>query len=239
MKIAAYQTLVPPAGSMLALDWIRDRITYCERESIEILCCPETVLGGLADHHPDPHSFAISLDDLADRLAPLTSQSVTTIIGFTEDGGAGVLYNSVAVQMPGKPAALYRKRHPAIRKSIYTAGTHSPVFDLDGLRFGIMICNDSNFPELAAELAGQGARVIFVPTNNTLRPEGADVVDWARSVDITRAKDNGVIIMRADVSGHGDGRLSYGSSAIVDASGTVLATGRRLMEDFLVTELTV
>jgi hypothetical protein len=34
---------------MDALELIRDRIKWCETEGVDILCCPEAVLGGLAD----------------------------------------------------------------------------------------------------------------------------------------------------------------------------------------------
>ena len=49
MKVAAYQAPLLPAGSMAALGLIRKRLDWCESEGVEILCCPEAVLGGLAD----------------------------------------------------------------------------------------------------------------------------------------------------------------------------------------------
>ena len=49
MKVAAYQAPLLPGGSMEALKLIRDRVEWCETEGVDILCCPEAVLGGLAD----------------------------------------------------------------------------------------------------------------------------------------------------------------------------------------------
>src|SRR5882672_5052571 len=100
-----------------------------------------------------------------------------------------------------------------------------------------MICNDSNYPELAADMAARGARVIFVPSNNSLPPERADVVALSRAVDIARARDNEVMIVRADVAGRTENRVSFGSSAIVDARGTVLRAGKTLSEDILIAEV--
>ena len=102
-----------------------------------------------------------------------------------------------------------------------------------------MICRDSNDPELAADMTARGARVIFVPSNNCLPPERADVVALSRAVDIARATDNEVMIVRADVAGRTADRVSFGSSAIVDARGTVLRTGETLSEDILVAEVQV
>ncbi len=238
MKIAAYQAPLLPSGAMDAVELIRDRVTWCETEGVEILCCPEAVLGGLADHAQYPADFAIDVasGQLQALLAPLASKSVTAIVGFTETS-AGALYNAAAVFHDGRVCGIYRKRHPAIRRSMYAAGDQSPVFTVGGLSFGIMICNDSTYPALAADMAARGARVIFVPSNNGLRADKADVVALTRAVDIARARDNNVMIVRADVAGRTAERVSFGSSAIVDARGTVLRAGAALSEDILVVDV--
>jgi 5-aminopentanamidase len=201
MKVAAYQAPLLPGGSMAALARIADRVKWCEREGVAILCCPEAVLGGLADDGQCFADLAIDGGGLQALLAPLASKSVTTIVGFTETAGAGKLYNAAAVFHDGRVLGIYRKRHPAIRTSVYSAGDQSPVFTVGALSFGIMICNDSNYPALATDMAARGASVIFVPSNNSLPPERADVVALTRAVDIARARDNAVMIVRADVAG--------------------------------------
>ena len=237
MKIAAYQAPLLPGGSMAALALIADRVKWCEREGVAILCCPEAVLGGLADDAQCPADIAIGAERLDALLAPLASESVTTIVGFSETVGAGKFYNAAAVFHDGRVFGIYRKRHPAIRTSVYSAGDQSPVFTVGALSFGIMICNDSNYPALAADMAARGARIIFVPSNNSLPPERADVAALTRAVDIARASDNAVTIVRADVAGRIAGRVSFGSSAIVDARGTVLRAGEPLREDILIAEI--
>jgi predicted amidohydrolase len=64
--------------------------------------------------------------------------------------------------------AVYRKRHPAINRSVYAAGTDTPLFTIGGLTFGVIICNDSNHPELARDIAAGGAHALFVPSDNGL-----------------------------------------------------------------------
>jgi predicted amidohydrolase len=239
MKIAAFQAPLLPGGSMEALNLIGDRVKWCETNGIDILCCPEAVLGGLADDAECPIDIAIDVasGQLEALLAPLVSKSVTVIVGFTETVGAGRLYNAAAVFHDGRVVGIYRKRHPAIRRSVYSAGDQSPVFTVGPVSFGIMICNDSNFPELATLMVARGASVIFVPSNNGLPTERADVVAASRAVDIARARDNQVIMVRADVAGRTADRVSFGSSAIVDARGTVLRAGRALSADTLVAEV--
>jgi predicted amidohydrolase len=239
VKVAAYQAPLLPRGSMEAVGLIRERVRWCEAEGVKILCCPEGVLGGLADYAARPGDFAIDVESgqLAQVLAPLASDTVTTIVGFTEIGGAGRLYNSAAVYRHGGVIGVYRKLHPAIRRSVYDAGDQMPVFTVDGLTFGIVICNDSNFTEPARQMAAQGAAALFVPTNNGLPAEKADVADDTRNADIARATENRVWVIRADVAGRAGELVSYGSSGIVDPAGKVLQSARRLAEDLLVADI--
>ena len=130
MKVAAYQPPLLAAGLMEALELIRNRVKWCEAEGMAILCCPEAILGGLADYAEDPSEFAVAVrgGGLLNALAPLASDTVTTIIGFTELGGVGQLYNSAAVFERGTVMGVYRKLHPAIRQSVYEAGSEVPCF---------------------------------------------------------------------------------------------------------------
>jgi predicted amidohydrolase len=205
MKVAAYQAPLLPGGSMEAIELIRKRVKWCESEGVKILCCPEAILGGLADYSPQPIDFAIDVErgQLGAVLAPLASTAVTTILGFTEINGGNRLYNSAAVFQNGTVVGLYRKIHPAINKSVYEPGDRIPVFTVSGLTFGIIICNDSNFPEPARSMAAKGATAIFVPTNNGLPAKrgGTELVSRARAVDIARAIESSVSIIRALTAG--------------------------------------
>jgi predicted amidohydrolase len=250
MRVAAYQCRLllrnSPArpgaatgGSDEAIELIRERVKWCESDDVSILCCPEAILGGLADYMPRPTDLAISAGSLASVLSPLASSTVTTILGFTEIGEEGRLYNTAEVFREGTVVGLYRKHHPAIRKSVYEPGDGMPVFTVNGLTFGILICNDSNFPELARIMATQGATALFVPSNNGLRPgrAHAEVVAAARKADIALALENRVWVIRADVAGRTDELVSYGSSGIVTPGGVVAQRGRQLSEDLIVAEI--
>jgi hypothetical protein len=53
VRVAAYQAPLLESGSAEALGLIRKRVRWCEAEGIAILCCPEGILGGLADYSSD------------------------------------------------------------------------------------------------------------------------------------------------------------------------------------------
>ena len=88
---------------MEPIELIRKRVVWCEAEGVEILCCPEAVVGGLADYAARPSSIAIEVEDgqLSAVLKPLASDTVTIILGFTEISKTGQLYNSAAVYHKG------------------------------------------------------------------------------------------------------------------------------------------
>jgi predicted amidohydrolase len=241
MKVAAYQAPLHATGSTAALGLIREQVNRCESEGVEILCCPEGVLGGLADYAERPADIAIDVEggQLDALLAPLASDRVATIIGFTEVDRGGRLYNSAAVFHQGSVVGVYRKLYPAINKSVYEAGDRVPVFTVGGLTFGIIICNDSNYYEPARIMAAKGAAALFVPTNNGLpvTKAGPELVAQARNCDIARAVENSVSVIRADVAGRTESLVSYGSSVIVDADGMVLQSARQLGPDLLAADI--
>jgi len=242
MKVAAYQAPLLAAGSFEAIALIQERVAWCESEGVSILCCPEAILGGLADYCEDPALFAIRTDDnqLNRVLAPLASETVTSIIGFTELADDR-LYSAAAVFHLGRVAGLYRKLHPAIRRSVYSAGTQTPVFRVGGLTLGIVICNDSTFSEPAKAIAGQGATALFIPTNNGLPEDRAypGLVQEARACDFARVAENRFWVIRADVAGTNGELVSHGSSGIVDPDGKVVQDARPFFTDLLVANVAV
>ena len=194
MKVAAYQAPLLESGSIeAAVALIAEQVRICATAGVRILCCPEAVLGGLADYSIRPHDLAIDVPSgrLEKLLAPIASDAVTTIVGFTEAGANGTLFNSAAVFSNGEVTGVYRKNNPAIRRSVYSPGEAAPVFEIDEGKFGIVICLDSTYPDLVRSVVQRGARTLFVPTNNGLPPDkgGIGVVHESRETDVSRTRD--------------------------------------------------
>ena len=243
MRVAAYQSPLLAQNCLDVIELIRRRVRECEANGISVLCCAEAILGGLADFNDKPNRLAIRTDDgqLASLLIPLTSETVTSILGFTELGGDGVLYNAAAVFQRGCVVGVYRKIHPAIRRSLYVAGHETLVFRAGELTFGIAICNDSNYPDLAGRMRAQGATALFIPTNNTLPKERASLAlnAAARSTDIALATENRMWVIRADVAGGNSTLACFGCSEIVSPQGKLVQEARLHEPDLLVADIDV
>ena len=113
-------------------------------------------------------------------------------------------------------------------------GAEAPhVFDLNGIKTGMLICYDVEFPENVRTLALAGAELILVPT---ALPEGIISRRVADTVVPTRAFENGVFLVYADLCGAENG-LSYGGRSVILApDGDELARAG-MRETLLVAEI--
>jgi predicted amidohydrolase len=203
---------------MEAIGLIADQVKTCESIGVEFLCCPEGILGGLADYASRPYEIARDVQNGHLRRAK-RSRRFSGSLKSARTVDSSTLRRSFA---KGRQlACIASKLHPATNRSIYDAGHDTPVFTLGDVTFGIVICLDCTYREPARAMAYHGAIALFVPTNNGLPPAKGriDIVEHARDTDVARAKENGVSAIRADVAGRVDGLVSYGSSSIVDRNG--------------------
>jgi predicted amidohydrolase len=230
MRVAAYQMPVSACYGDKSIAHVAARVRQCEDDRVSLLCCPEGALGGLADYVDTPANIALSSDpeELTATLQPLASRNVVLIIGFTERDWSGRYYNAAAVYSDGVVVGIYRKYHPAIRRSRYSAGTELPVFQINGAVVGILICRDSTDVRLASALVEQGAELLCIPTNNAMPPArgGLHLNAEVRALDARLAQHLRVPIVRADVVGVTRGLVSAGASTITQPSTMQLrATG--------------
>jgi predicted amidohydrolase len=150
------------------------------------------------------------------------------LIGFAERE-AGRLYNTQAVLENRRVSGAYRKvmLSAADREVLgFSPGAELPTFEHEDLRFGIQICHDSRFPELAAGLVAQGARLVFSPHYNLIGPSRMDAHRiQARATHAGLAALYGVVVARSNIIATDDpiGRLGYGDSAIFSPDGSCLA----------------
>lgn len=210
MRIAAFQRLRVEDDAAAVVARIVDDLTRADTR-MDLAVFPECHLLG---HSYDPATIAARAIDVEDDrwraiLAPLAPVATTVILGSFERRADGVT-NSAFVIERGRVVGRYAKRHP--NEPGVVAGRASPVFERDGVRYGINICNDANHPDAARSLADQGARVICYPLDNMLSPDTA--ARWrSRSVENLRARavQTGCWIVSADTTGSQGALLSHGA----------------------------
>jgi predicted amidohydrolase len=128
----------------------------------------------------------------------------------------GAIYNTTPVIDPeGEVVARYSKMFPFAPYEEGTApGDEFCVFEVPGVgRFGVAICYDLWFPELARTLTAMGAEVI-------LNPVLAHFLD--RYADIAIAQATGAMFQSYVFHVNGLGVGGNGQSVIVDPAGRIL-----------------
>jgi predicted amidohydrolase len=128
----------------------------------------------------------------------------------------GRIYNTTPVFGPdGEEVARYSKMFPfAPYEEGTTPGEEFCVFDVPGIgRFGLAICYDIWFPEVARTLTSMGAEVI-------LNPVLAHFMD--RYADLAIAQATGAMFQSYVFHVNGLGVGGNGQSVIVDPAGRVL-----------------
>lgn len=175
-------------------------------------------------------------------------RGIAVIFPFYELGEDGRRYNTaLVIDREGNSVGKYRKMSiPFISRTVDTSETPAneqfyfepgnlgfPVFNVVGLRVGILICYDRYFTEAARIIGLQGADILFVPTATYRR--------WIRRVWepqlIGHAISNNYYVAgvnRVGVEAGGAPNRSYfGSSVVIDPTGTVIArasdSGRELL----------
>lgn len=162
--------------------------------------------------------FATAIADAA------RAQGVAVIAGMLEaTHGSAKDYNTVIVaDSTGRQLGLYRKIHLydafGFRESdTYLPGPSQlpPVFDIGGLRVGVLTCYDLRFPEAFRWVVDAGAELVALPAAWIAGPDKE--AHWATLL-AARAIENTVYLAGADQTGP----VCCGHSAIVDPAGIAI-----------------
>jgi len=134
-----------------------------------LLICPELFLTGYAIGD-DVRVLAEAADGpSAQRVAAIAAESgIAIAYGYPERAASGEIHNSAQLIGPdGQAAANYRKTHlfGDFERAVFTPGADPVVqAELSGLRIGMVICYDVEFPETVRAHALAGTDLLVVPT---------------------------------------------------------------------------
>jgi len=195
------------------------------------------------------------------RLAALAKGlRVPLLAGLLEKDGDR-LYNTYVAVAPTGFVAKYRKLHAFISPHL-SWGDSYQVFDLCGIRCGILICYDNNLPENPRITAMLGAEVIFAPHVTCGLPSpmpGRGKIDrklwddrlrdpvplrmeftgpkgraWLLRWLPTRAYENGVYYVFSNPVGVDHDTIKTGNAMVIDPYGEILAESHALGDDVVV-----
>jgi predicted amidohydrolase len=216
-----------------------------DAEGAKIVSFPECFFTGYPDTEELARKGAFAADSpQMQRILDVTARhAAVAIAGFNELRGSD-LYNTVVVAHHGQKLGLYSKC--AAYMKFHKQGRDFPVWEIDGLKFGVLICADGGYIEPARILALKGARVIFAPHFNYISDKGlishfmkvrADHAARANENSVYFVRGNNVVLAPAKSGITRNPGIGYGDSYVMDPHGEILVQSRRHQEDFITAEI--
>jgi predicted amidohydrolase len=217
MKLAIYQC----AGSFLDvsanLDLLAQTAANASAQGADFLVLPELFLSGY-NVGDDIHTVAESQDGQAIARACQIAKEykISLLFGYIEQADQQ-FYNAAAlINETGTLVGNYRKTHlfGPEEQRLFHPGDRWVVQEVAGIRVGVLICYDVEFPEAVRTLALQGAQLIAVPT--AIMPPFFPVPSL---VVPCRAFENQVFVAYVNRVGNERDLSYFGLSCVVDPAG--------------------
>ena len=212
-----------------------------DQSGADVVMLPELAVSG---YPPEDLLFHSGMrTQIARSIARLQTdvRGITLIAGYPEYEGR-LIYNSAIVIRDGTVLANHRKASlPNYRvfdeKRYFTPGTLPTVVDLNGVKAGILVCEDVWVPEPAAWAREAGARVLLVinaspyEVNKQAQREG--------EVGHARVSETGIPMVFVNLTGGQDELVFDGNSFVMDAHGAVTTRSPAFTEGMYEVDLAV
>lgn len=189
-------------------------------EGAGLLVCPEGFLTGY--HRPGLGAAELSgVPALLARAGEIAARHGLPLLVGSHVAEEGAVRNAaVAFDASGVEIGRYRKRalFGDWEKRTFHAGDAPLRFEVGGLKIGVLICYDVEFPELVRAEARAGVELIAVPT--------ALMAPWERVSRVlvpARALENQLFVAYANRTGEEAGLSYTGLSRICGPGGDTLA----------------
>ena len=238
MKIAAAQISCTPGEIGANVRKIREFASRAKTGGAELVVFP--VLSDTGYSMPVIKKHATSWSEGAvPRLEQIAEElSISIICGVSEREGDNIFNSQVFIEAGGEMIGSYRKTHlvtaaPLDERPVFAPGDKFSACDARGFKFGLTICYDLRFPEVARKLVvDQNVNVLI---NSSAWPFPR--VEHLRILALTRAIENQSYLVLANRVGADDGVTFCGTSAIIDPYGVILAAASGDREELIQAEI--
>lgn len=133
-----------------ALEFLSATSERAKAQKADLLAFPEGFLQGYVVQERQVREVAIDLSSkrFLELLEGFPTSGPMLVIGMIEVAD-GKFFNTAIVFKNQKLIGRYQKRHLLPGEAAFTKGQELPIFEVQGLKFCINICYDTNFPTLA------------------------------------------------------------------------------------------
>lgn len=168
LLIAVAQPLVIPGDVAENIRRMKPLVAEAARRGAGLVLFSEAGLTGCDFKNAGLHA-ALSLDDpRLDQVEALSrSHRVAIVAGFYERH-EGALFNAAVAFLPDGQRVVQRKHnivgHEKEHTPVRPGGRKRILFQVGGLRLGILVCADAGLRHIFAELASEGCDAVLIAT---------------------------------------------------------------------------
>jgi NAD+ synthase (glutamine-hydrolysing) len=175
-------------------------------------------------------------------------QGIVAVVGWPQAAGA-VVYNAASVLRDGRIECTYRKRelpnYAVFDERRYfdvDPDGEACVFEVDGVRVGLVICEDLWFPEPLADSCAAGAQLVLVPNASPFERDKHAQRDALIAQRVAETRDHGsqaaggVALAYLNAVGGQDALVFDGASVLADGDGIVHPAAAAFLDDWLVAD---
>lgn len=190
-----------------------------EHPGADLYVFPELYLGGYTTDRVGELALDLDGPEVGEMARLARESGAAVLFGIHEKVSGGVANSAVCLDRHGNVSGSYRKTHLfGDEVGAFVAGDELLILDLDGIRAGLLICFDVEFPEVARSLALAGADLLVTISAN-MDPFGRDHDVFATA----RALENGVPHLYVNQVGQGERFTFEGGTMAVSADGDRMA----------------
>lgn len=207
-------------------------------KGIDLLVFPEMCLTGYNPKTLGQSNFKNDLASALERISQSAAELNTGLIIGRACLCDDKLYNTASVILPSGTVHTYHKNYlTAAEEEYFTAGTRALSFEFQGHSFGVIICRDQNYPELARATCKK-AEALFILSAHYYKPaEARWKVAKNRALPIARAVENRCYVLMANTVGSHIGMVSLGNSLIADPDGVLVVLADETSETIITCDL--
>ena len=235
MIVAAYQGFSPEGNIESALATVDKTLAKAANENAEMIVFPELYFPGYNQMKSHPVVAQKQGGSWETKLAALAKKHGCGLtIGWAERDGDSIYNSASTFDRAGTKLAHFRKIQlwGKTEQEIFEFGDSYVTFELAGIKIGLLICYDVEFPQHVQALAQMGVQLVLVPTAN---PEDYSIVNT--TLVPARASENAMTIVYTNYCGSDNGLSFCGQSTIVGPLAQPLASAGPDDEDLLIADL--
>ncbi len=219
LKVSVLQHDASLKGSETRFAWLAEKAEIEVSKGAQLLVCPELFMTGY-NVGEELHRCAEPADgDFSRRIQSLAKMlNVAILYGYPESFDGRVFNSAILIDADGGIVVNHRKSvlPDGIEGDWFDTGDALSVFSFNGIAMALLICYECEFPEAVRQVVAHGAEVVLVCT----------ACGWDQVPNLvvpSRAYENGVYMVYANIAGVENGHPFTGLSCIVDAYGRDMA----------------